>query len=76
MIALALTPDDRRKLELAGLILPPTPAPVNKGGRPRKLFIVAPVPSGPTFKTTPGPRDGVRYKSPYRHMAGRATNAN
>lgn len=44
---------------------------VNKGGRPRKVnFIVAPVATA-NFKTTPGPKQGVEYKSPYRHMAGR-----
>ena len=36
--------------------------------------IVAPVVTPPqpnTFKTTPGPRQGVRYVSPYRHVCRR-----
>ena len=36
--------------------------------------IVAPPrtePTGPCFKTTPGPRQGVRYVSPYRHICRR-----
>lgn len=30
-----------------------------------------PRPTGPCFKTTPGPRQGVRYVSPYRHVCKR-----
>ncbi len=57
-LVLSLSAEDRRRLELAGLIKRPLPT-----------HIIAP--SGPNFKTTPGPKQGVRYRSPYRHMAGR-----
>jgi hypothetical protein len=104
---IALTAQDRRKLELAGLIKPgdqPAAQPettwwaVFRGKTPVAYFALpglvdewrqsaphrandrvvecrlrvecAPPPE-PCFKTTPGPRDGVEYRSPYGQRRGK-----
>lgn len=47
---ISLSKDDRRKLELAGLIKPAVVEPLFVG----------------SFRSTPGPKDGCKYVSPYR----------
>lgn len=58
---MSLTPD--RLAQLARLGCSFVEPVVNKGGRPRRA--IQPV-VGATFKTTPGPAQGVEYRSPYR----------